>query len=189
MCSRMCFSTWGNPEVGVGDKSSASHYQFAAKVYAHWSLFSCVFPCFFRHGENQSSHELSSVYFCALSESSRVPKQGRPRDRFDLQGPKPMLDRASRRVSVSVLVGSITFRFRSEPPALAIEAQLGDLTGSSPYFMRQEFTCLCAVLRKFCAELRRNTVSPVESLESFAEIWGDNESKQKLRRKHRNTGF
>ena len=35
---------------------------------------------------------------------------------FDRQGPKPMLDRASCYVNVAVSIGSITFRFRSEPP-------------------------------------------------------------------------
>ena len=36
-----------------------------------------------------------------------------------------MLDRASCYVNVSVSIGSISFRFRSEPPPLRIEAQHG----------------------------------------------------------------
>ena len=44
------------------------------------------------------------------------------RYRFDLQGAKPMLDRACYK-DRSVSIGSIMFRFRSESPFLVIEAQ------------------------------------------------------------------
>ena len=89
--------------------------------------------------------------------NERLPNQGGSRfDRFDFdmvrylafdiasifQGPEPVLDRACCYVSVSVSIGSITLRFRSEPPPFGQWGirKLGSDQGSIKHHFKVTFT-------------------------------------------------